>query len=478
MELNNLFFSGKRKDFFGPLTGKYREVVVACIRNLFLRLNGPEADYGYHITRRDIIDIFIESVRQTPILESMDTDIVESSRMSYEDRAAWVLKRLRDAGWIETYMDAGTMLTAYRFTPRGRQFAAPFAQRNSEIITNTQHTRSTLSHLKSFVAGLKKQPLPVNDLMIAAKLSGEIISDFNEIIEEIVEQRRDLISSVNKEIQTAKAAGENFFEFMEKRFIPDMTVRFSQDSVERFKNEILDLLDVIRNQPDSIKADLERELRFHYPNLLKKDRPAILLWALELIEQRLLAACEVKIPELRAQTENFIRRAQMLIDHLASLAFGEMENQSVFSLVQRMSKLNAKTLDQALTDPRSRLARLHIKLVNPAKIRPPKEQIKKEIESRLPEEPIALSTEFNRARVRQQIALAFRIEAAKVDDYVINQLAGGARITASDFKIKDAASLLGAIYAPLVGRKQYFTVLPLEEEVENAYYRGNSFAIE
>ena len=107
-------------------------------------------------------------------------------------------------------MDSGSMQTAYRFTAAGRQFAAPFAQRSSEIITNTQHTRSTLSHLQSFVTRLQAETLSVGDLMIAAKLSGEIIGDFNEIIEEIVEQRRALIASVNREIEAAKQAGDNF----------------------------------------------------------------------------------------------------------------------------------------------------------------------------------------------------------------------------------------------------------------------------
>ncbi len=477
MNRSELFYVGRRRDFFSPLTGKYREVVAACIRTLFRRLNGPEADYSYHVTRRDLIDIFAESVRTVPVLEGSENEAPES-RMSAEERAAWVLRRLKETGWIEEYMDAGTMQTAYRFSAVGRQFAEPFAQHQSEIITNTQHTRSTLAHLQRFFAGLNQHPLPVNDLMIAAKLSGEIISDFNVIIEEIVEQRRDLIASVNQEIQTAKAAGENFFEFMEKRFVPDMTVRFSQDSVERYKNEILDILDDIRRQPDSLKAELEMELRRFFPNLLRPDRPSILLWALELIEHRLIAACEVKIPELRTQTENFIRRAQMLIDHLASLAFGEIEKHSVFALVQRLSRLDPETLQKVLSEDCSRLPRLTVKMVNPAKVVPPKERNRREIQTTLLQEKPAPTTAFGQARIRQQLAMAFRIEAASVSDYVVRQLAGGRKITASQFEISDASSLLGALYAPLVGRNGRFKITPLDSEWENAYYRGSDFSIE
>lgn len=60
----HLFFKERTIHFFGPLTGRYREMAVSCIRNLYLRLNGPEADYSYHLTRGDVIDIFVSSLRR------------------------------------------------------------------------------------------------------------------------------------------------------------------------------------------------------------------------------------------------------------------------------------------------------------------------------------------------------------------------------------------------------------------------------
>lgn len=454
---------------------------MACICNLYLRLNGPEADYSYHLTRRDVLDIFVSSIRVSPTLDD-ETPAGEQPHMSIADRASWILKKLTDAGWIEAYMDSGTMQTAYRFTASGRQFAAPFAQRHSEIITNTQHTRSTLSHLQSFVTKIQAGTLSVGDLMIAAKLSGEIISDFNEIIEEIVEQRRALIASVNREIQAAKQAGDNFFEFMEKRFMPDMFVRFSRDSVERYRNEILDLLDQIRGQSDETKADIEKELRLYYPHLLKSDRPAILIWVLDLIEQRLTAACDVKIPELRAQTENFIRRAQVLINHLASLAFGEISTDSVFSLVKRLSGLTEAQVGAVLEDDRSRPARIGIGLVNPGRVKLPGKRVQRHIRTRLENDAQARPEELLQARLRQELALAFRIDAASVKDYVIEQLIGGRQVRASNFIIHDAASLLGAIHAPMVcsaGKNgALFRITPLDESIENNYFRSRDFAIE
>lgn len=481
MDIQPLFFKDRTFHFFGPLTGRYREMAVSCIRNLYLRLNGPEADYSYHLTRVDVLDIFVISIRSAPALDD-DTPVCAEAKMSVQDRAAWMLKKLTDAGWIEAYMDSGTMQTAYRFTAQGRQFAAPFAQRHSEIITNTQHTRSTLSHLQSFVTKMQANAISVGDLMIAAKLSGEIIGDFNEIIEEIVEQRRALIASVNREIEAAKQAGDNFFEFMEKRFIPDMCVRFSRDSVERYRNEILDLLDTIRGQSNLTKAAVEKELRSYYPHLLRDGRPSILIWVLDLIEQRLTAACEVKIPELRAQTENFIRRARVLINHLASLAFGEIDTDSVFTLVKRLSGFDAVEVRAILEDERSRPARIAIGLVNPGKVKLPGKRAPRFIRTLLEKEALVRPEEERQAYIRQALALAFRIDAASIEEFVIQQLLGGHKVRASNFIIHDAASLLGAIHAPMVGSARasgpLFRVTPLDVAIENDYFSSQDFTIE
>jgi hypothetical protein len=113
MDTHELFFKDKTLHFFGPLTGRFREMAVACIRNLYLRLNGPEADYSYHLTRVDVLDIFVSSIRSAPALDD-DAPMAAVAKMSVADRAAWMLKRLTDAGWIEAYMDSGTMQTAYR----------------------------------------------------------------------------------------------------------------------------------------------------------------------------------------------------------------------------------------------------------------------------------------------------------------------------------------------------------------------------
>lgn len=87
------------------------------------------------------------------------------------------------------------------------------------------------------------------------------------------------------------------------------------------------------------------------------------------------------------------------------------------------------------------------------------------------------------AFIRRELALAFRIEESKISEYVIQQLAAGNKIQASDFKINDASSLLNALHAPMVGsvragKNNRFKVISLPDQVNNDFYTGDNFCIE
>ena len=55
-------------------------------------------------------------------------------------------------------------------------------------------------------------------------------ADFSDVIAELEERKRQLVRDVEAQ-QLVQRASEEFFEFMEKRFVPDLAVRFSEDSV-------------------------------------------------------------------------------------------------------------------------------------------------------------------------------------------------------------------------------------------------------
>ncbi len=64
------FFVDENANFFRPLVGRYREVVVSCLRELYSRLYSWDADYNVHLNREDVLTIIQGAISRTAILES------------------------------------------------------------------------------------------------------------------------------------------------------------------------------------------------------------------------------------------------------------------------------------------------------------------------------------------------------------------------------------------------------------------------
>jgi hypothetical protein len=56
-----MLFAAERLHFFRPLTGKYREQVVACLRSLYARLYSSLADYSRVVQRELVLEAFQEA---------------------------------------------------------------------------------------------------------------------------------------------------------------------------------------------------------------------------------------------------------------------------------------------------------------------------------------------------------------------------------------------------------------------------------
>jgi hypothetical protein len=144
--------------------------------------------------------------------------------------------------------------------------------------------------------------------------------------------------------------------------------------------------------------------------------------------------------------------------------------------------LNEADVHTILEDERSRPARIAIRMVNPGAVKIPGKRIKRRIQTLLEKEAQVAPEEKRKAYIRQELALAFRIEATDIQDFVIDQLMGGRKVRASNFGIHDAASLLGAIHAPMVGSKrtdeQLFRISPVDAPIENDYFTSTDFTIE
>ena len=97
-----MFFTESRQQFFKPLTSKYREVVVECVRLLYTRLYSSMADYGHALKREQLIEIFQEAITRAPEMEVEDEkEVVIMCRSG--QRSAAAVNALQQQGFENLY---------------------------------------------------------------------------------------------------------------------------------------------------------------------------------------------------------------------------------------------------------------------------------------------------------------------------------------------------------------------------------------
>jgi hypothetical protein len=285
---------------------------------LYARLYSSLADYSRVVGRDLVLEAFQEAITRTPVLDDLEDDKSLPVRDDRE-QATWVLKLLIDHGWLELHVDEISLTSTYSFSRIGRLFTQPMAElAGGRFRTRHRNTRNTCSALRSF---LEKRE--VYDLLDAYEYSERIVSDFSDVIAELEDRKRQLVREVEAQ-QLVHRASDEFFEFMEKRFMPDLALRFSEDSVVKYREELDDLLRRARAQRRETKTAAENELRRVAPELVTQGKRSVYLTILDQIESRLRSAADLMLPALRQSLHGFTRRADIL---LRQLSFSEASQQ-------------------------------------------------------------------------------------------------------------------------------------------------------
>ncbi len=286
-----MFFTDNRTHFFRPFAGKYREQVVECLRILHAHLYGSLADYQCAFTRDQVLESFQEAITRTPVLDEEEEDFSAPVR-SEREQANWILNLLLEHGWVERHADEATLQSSYAFSRVGRLFTQPMVETaGGGFRTRHRNTRNTRNALQSFL-----ERGEVYDLLDAYEYSERIISDFSDVIAELDERKRLLVREVEAQ-QVIQQASDEFFDFMEKRFMPDLSVRLSADSVEKYRDEIQSLLRKAKRKQKKFKASAEIELRKLAPELLQDKQASLYYHILDSIESRKIgrASCRERV---------------------------------------------------------------------------------------------------------------------------------------------------------------------------------------
>lgn len=431
-----MFFTANRQHFFRPLTGKYREQVAACVRALYARLYSAQADYSRAFNRDQVMEVLQEAVMRTPVLDDDGEDKTPSR--GDREQAGWVLNLLIDHGWVERQLDEATHQTSYAFTRTGRLFAQPMVESaGSRFRSRHRNTRNTRNSLTSF---LTKEPIEIYDLLDAYEYSERIVSDFSDIIAELDERKRQLVTDIEAQ-NVVQRASDEFFDFMEKRFMPDVSIRLSADSIEKFRDDILDLVRKARRKSREFKATAEKELRKAAPELVFERSSSVYFFILDGIESRVISASDVMLPALRRALHSFTRRADIII---RQLSFSGAQRNELLEACQALSKVNDTQYDTALRKAAEHIATFNIGFVDPDSLRlhsgPRRRIVNTFVEHEIVDDPESRRDFY----VQLAVERAFAINQKEIRAYLMKALKEGETILTTQLAVTDARELLYA----------------------------------
>ena len=473
-----MFFEGPQQDFFRPLTSKYREQILECLQLLYSRLFTSQADYSQLLSREMVIECFEEAITRAPLIESQLDDEFNTPVRSQREQANWTLNLLLEHAWLEKQVDEATLQSSYGFTRIGRMFTQPVIELNQgRFRTRHRNTRNTRNALKIF-----SEQGDIYELLDAYEYSERIISDFSDVIAELEERKRALIQEVESQ-QLVQKASDEFFEFMEKRFVPDLAIRLSVDSVEKYRDDIVATIGVARRKRKDFKAMVERELRRTVPELLESEEKSIYLMLLEKIEKRIHNASNIMLPALRKALLSFTRRADIIMRQLSFSHQGGGDD--LMTNLRQLASLNASDFAVKIEAAGEHLAGLNLELLDPAQIKIYAGRRKKIVDTRV-EESTEMDEQSRRQFYLQQVLeKAFTVNNQQLTDYLIEALAKGQQICLDELPINSARDLImrsHAIEAASAGGRSseyQFNIEPTGQKTSDEYFvEADQFTIE
>ncbi len=471
-----MLFAEGRTHFFRPLNGKYRAQLLACLGGFYERLYGAGADYSHSFVREQVVEVFEEAIARSPVMDEDEGEEYAVASRSQREQANWILALLLEHGWLERHIDEATLQATYAFSRYGRLFTQPMVDaEGGRFRTRHRNTRNTRNALKAFL-----EKGEAYDLLDAYEYSERIVADFSDLIAELDERRRELVREVESQ-QVVQRASDEFFDFMEKRFMPDVAIRLSADSVEKYRDEVSELIERIKRKRKAFKAAAERELRRAAPELVQGPAQSVLMRILDGIEARIHNASAVMLPALRQALNGFTRRADIIMRQLSYS--GAASHNRLQGLLDRLRDAPAELSAQALDEVGENLAELELGFLDADAVRLMEARKARIVDSRV-EEAAAHDPETRRRLfIQSAVDLAFSFNSQSQREYVIDALSEGHRIHTQNLPVRDAKDLLMSAHAIEVGvlnsDEYMFRITPGRNRISTEYFDAtDEFTIE
>jgi hypothetical protein len=281
---------------------------AAVLRALHERVHGANADYAEVLTRELVLEV-IQHALADPALRGLAFEAGQTVRAEEERTyASDLLRKLKEHGWLEDYRDPIDLRPTLKLSRAGKAFSETFANLDdSRAKTRQRNMRSARKALAAF---------------IATRDADELL-DAHEFASRDIEYFRHLIQSLTREALAQKVAWNEFNDFIEKRFAREYAVRLVADSAERHRGQINEVLEDVRALDGEQRAGVDAHLLQRAPWLEQTAQGrSPMLWLADRIESMVDAACGLKLPMLRSEMNNYVRRFTSLLRQALSLDYG------------------------------------------------------------------------------------------------------------------------------------------------------------
>lgn len=294
------FFERDRADFFRPLTGPWRAVMLDLIVRVYESFFGVGTSSSHFIDREELRGLARTSIQLVPAMD----DAGQDEDMSGDDESAkanLMIRRLQKYGWIEVFDDPGTNRDVYRFTRAGKLFAQQIIEYNSPSSRLSQrNVRNTKHALAAYLEG--GDPY---DLFMAIEHSRNVVHDLANDIAEVHERSRQIFAGAANE-----AALDGFLQYMADQFIPITSIKMRADSVYRHRDDIVAIIDKIKALPIERRLEMDQDAIRMQPANARGTSPQ--LDGMATIVNNLDMATRGKLAELTAAVSSYTDRTTFL----------------------------------------------------------------------------------------------------------------------------------------------------------------------
>ncbi len=470
-----MFYDSERQNFFRPLNGKRRELVVACLCSLYERLHGSAADYSHNLTRDDVRDILLLVVQQMSNEISIedntaDDELVSISSENVLELASAIFRSLLHDGWLEMFGDRAGLVTAYRFSRAGKLFAeALWAFDRPRTRSRQRNVRSCRNALEATYRNADAY-----DLVDAFDYAEKVISDLSEGVDYFQELVRHLM------VEASQTPWDEFMEFLD-RFEREFKKQLTADSVDRHRQAIRETLGKLHGLPQeriiTLNLQLDEIARWA---VLERSGRSTFDWMLDRIEEMVEAACTTKQPELIKAMNTYMRQATNIVQQAMMLRGGQTRHAYSRAITQ-VSKLQATDQSEFLEKLGVAITASEIRLLDPAsfKLRSASHRRK------------AL-TVTAQPKVSQEARLAAALQRAEAAGFALSNedvfkaLQAELKLRGRPFLLstmplktaRDVLQAMQAVEAIRTSRESILNVTKLPSKLLTEYYTGNDYQIE